>query len=91
VAASAVEPVVTASPVQPVVAVEALDDVGARAPAQQVASVRALDHTASGEAGPRRAGQRERCGRKHKHNTGQPPVGARADHLLQRSAIGLRA
>jgi hypothetical protein len=24
----------------------------------------------------------EHCGRKHKHDTGQPPVGTRADHQL---------
>src|SRR6185437_16219333 len=86
IAGAAVEPVSTSSAVKQVVAVQAFERVATAAATQQVVTVRALEQPKS-EAGrvltrPGCAGQREHCGRKHKHDTGQPPVGARSDHCL---------
>ena len=91
VAGSAVQAVGARPAVEPVVAPEALQDVTAPGSTEEVVSARALDEPggATRHAGlrPGCGGQREHCGRKRTHDTGQPPVGARADHRVERSAI----
>ena len=86
VSRAAVEAVGTASAVEQVVAVQALERVATAAAAQQVVAVRAFDEMERpvGRVRPRLgcARQCEHCGRKHKHDTSQPPVGARSDHCL---------
>ena len=84
VSGTAVQPVVPGAAVEGVVAAKSLENVRSAAAAQDIAPFGSFDDSgrSSGRIRlrPRCARQREHCGRKRERGTGQPPVGARADH-----------